>query len=110
MTKAVKNSYIFLIGSVLSMIMHNFIAAIFHFEDAIFFLLTFILFLAFIISIIYNLVTYILKRQPKDIWQLGWLGLFSFFFFGIGFCQAGFGFLILFLFFLFKLIKIENNK
>lgn len=28
----------------------------------------------FIISVFYNVITYIKKDKPKDLWKLGWLG------------------------------------
>ena len=75
MTKPVKITYIFFGLAVLSSFLHNAIYGIFKIEEPVFFMLALILFLAFIGSIIYNLITYFAKGKPKDIWKLAFLGL-----------------------------------
>ena len=57
------------------MILHNAIYAIFKAEEAVFFILTLISFFLFMLSIVLNLFRYITKKEPKDIWKLGFLGL-----------------------------------
>lgn len=64
MKKQIKIPLILITLAILSSIIHNIIYAIFKFEEPIFFLLSLILFLAFIISIIYY-ITIWLKNKFK---------------------------------------------
>lgn len=67
-----------LLGSaVVSAIAHNAIFGIMQKEDAVFFLLSILLLLAFFASIIYVILLYLNHGKPKDIWKLGWLGVFG---------------------------------
>lgn len=77
MTKAIKISYILFGLAVLSSLIHNAIYGIFKFEEPICLMLAVLLFLAFAVSVIYNLSTHIAKGKPKDLWQLAYLGLFG---------------------------------
>jgi len=61
--------------AIIAVIIHNFIYAVFQFEEAILFLTSLFLILGFTASVIYNILTYINRGQPKDIWKMGWLGL-----------------------------------
>jgi len=63
--------------AIFSAILHNAFSAIFALEEPVFFILTLLLFLAFIVAVIYNVLTYFNKGTPKDIWKMGWLGLFG---------------------------------
>ncbi|MFA5355301.1 MAG: hypothetical protein WC302_00985 [Candidatus Paceibacterota bacterium] len=72
---SVKNTYLLFALSFISMILHNAVYAIFKAEDAVFFILTFVFFFLFIVFIVWNTIRYIIKREPQDIWKLGWLGL-----------------------------------
>lgn len=75
MEKQTKRSYQLLIAAVISSFLHNAIFGLFAIEEPIFFSLTLLLFLAFMVSLFYNIYTYKTKGKPKDLWQLGWLGL-----------------------------------
>lgn len=72
---SINNTYLLLAISFISFILHNAIYAIFRAEEAVFFLLTLASFGLFVVSIIANLIKYIIKKEPEDIWKLGWLGL-----------------------------------
>jgi hypothetical protein len=63
--------------AIFSAILHNIFSVIFDVEEPVFFTLTILMFLSFILAVIYNVFTYFFKGQPRDIWQLGWLGLFG---------------------------------
>ena len=70
-------------------------------EVGLFLLATIVAPLGFFGSLIYNTYTYFTKKQPKDIWKLGFLGIIGillFFMFG-GFREEFFGniFVVLFL-------------
>lgn len=77
MEKQTKLPFIFIISTIISSILHNFIYGLFGIEEPVFFFLTLVLLSAFIISTVYNVFTYIRYGKPKDIWKLGWLGLFG---------------------------------
>ena len=75
MEKQTKITYWFLAGGVISSIIHNLVYALFNFEEPVFFFISLLAFLGFLLSIPFNIVTYKLKGKPKDLWKLGWLGL-----------------------------------
>jgi len=77
MEKQTKITYLFFGLAILSSVLHNAVFAIFKFEEPVFFFLSLISILCFILSIIYNTFTYIRKGKPEDLWKLGWLGLFG---------------------------------
>lgn len=77
MQKQTKITYILFGLSILSVILHNAIYGVFKIEEAVFFILTFVFFLCFVISAIYSTISYIKKGEPRDLWKLGWLGLFG---------------------------------
>jgi len=58
-----------------SVIFHNLFYAIFGFEDAVFFILSLLCFFGLIIYLDYNIYTKITKKQPKDLWLVGFVGL-----------------------------------
>jgi hypothetical protein len=65
-----------LIGTaIFSIIIHNLFYAFTGKEEVTFFLLSLILAASFYNSVLYNILTYLSKEKPKDIWKLGWLGI-----------------------------------
>jgi len=75
MGKQTKISFLLLGLAVLSAVLHNAVFGLFGVEEPVFFSLTLLLFLGFLVSLSYNIITYIRKGKPKDLWKLGWLGL-----------------------------------
>jgi Mn2+/Fe2+ NRAMP family transporter len=75
MEKQTKITYILVGLSVLSVILHNAFYGFFKIEEAVFFVLTFIFAISFVISVIYSTISYFKKGEPKDLWKLGWIGL-----------------------------------
>lgn len=75
MEKQTKLPYWLLASSIISSILHNVVYGLSGVEEPIFFSLTLLLALAFIVSVFYNIFTYIKNGKPKDLWKLGWLGL-----------------------------------
>lgn len=75
MSKQIKTTFWLFGFTVLSISLHNLVSAALEVEEMLFFLLTFIFALAFIISLFYNIWSYTLTKKPKDVYQLGWLGL-----------------------------------
>jgi len=73
----VKKIYLLFGLAILSVILHNAFYGIFKIEEPVFFILTFAFIFAFVISVIYSTVTYVRKGEPKDLWNLGWIGLFG---------------------------------
>ena len=59
MEKQTKITYILFGLSILSVILHNAIYAYFEVEEPVFFILTFVLLIAFVVFVIYNTVSYI---------------------------------------------------
>jgi len=62
-------------GAIFTAILHNAFSAMFLIEEPVFFTLTMLLIFGFIVAVIFNVVSYIMKGEPKDLWKLGWLGL-----------------------------------
>jgi len=73
----IKKIYLLFGLSILSVILHNAISAYFKIEEPVFFILTFAFLLSFVISVIYNTISYIKKGEPRDLWKIGFLGLFG---------------------------------
>jgi len=73
----IKKTYLLFGLAIASVILHNAFYGIFNKEEPVFFILAIGLFFAFVISVIYNTISYLRKREPKDLWKLGWLGLFG---------------------------------
>ena len=114
-------SYLFILAFVIGFVGHNlaYAAAIMFGENIFFTILEVSLFLiatiiapiGFLVSLIYNLYTYHTKKQPKDIWKLGFLGIIGiilFFMFG-GFREEFFGNFLCILFSLPLLFFIYKN-
>ena len=77
MEKQTKITYILFGLSVISVVLHNAISAYFKIEEPVFFILTFAFLLSFVISVIYNTISYFKKGEPRDLWKIGFLGLFG---------------------------------
>lgn len=93
-----------------SVILHNVLYGLFPIGEVVFFLLGLFLIAVFFLFVLYNIITFILKREPQDIWQLGWLGFFSVVLFA-GNVIYWYVFLPFFLFFLLKPFdKIKKQK
>ncbi len=99
MTKSVILSYLLFGLSIVSGFVHNAIYGLFLVEEPVFFMLNLIFFLAFLISVFYNIVIYMKTGKPKDLWKLGWIGLFGLIALVPGFSYGLFGFFGFFGFF-----------
>ncbi len=77
MEKQTKIIYLLFGLSILSVVLHNAFYGLFQIEEPVFFILTFVFTLGFIISVIYNTITHVKRGEPEDLWKLGWLGLFG---------------------------------
>lgn len=77
MSKQVLTTYLLLSLAVVSMIIHNLFYAFFATEEFIFLGLTLLFLVGFTVSVVVNVVTYAKKKEPKDLWKLGWLGFFG---------------------------------
>jgi len=75
MEKQTKIIYILVGLSILSVILHNAFYGLFEIEEPVFFILTFVFAISFVISVIYSTISYFRKGEPKDLWKLGFLGL-----------------------------------
>ena len=75
MEKQTKIIYILVGLSILSVILHNAFYGLFKIEEPVFFVLTFVFAISFVISVIYSTISYFRKGEPKDLWKLGFLGL-----------------------------------
>jgi len=75
MDKQIETTYALFGLTILSVVLHNLISAIFASEEVILFLLTFGFLAGFVFSLLYNILSYSKKGKPKDLWKLGWLGL-----------------------------------
>jgi len=58
-----------------STVLHNLFFAIFGFEDGVFFILTFLALFGMIGYLLYNIYTYFVRKEPKDLWMVGFAGL-----------------------------------
>lgn len=75
MEKQTKISFGLLALSIVLAVLHNALYGLIGIEEPVFFSLTLLLALAFVISLAYNIFTYSQKGKPKDLWKIGWLGL-----------------------------------
>jgi len=66
MKKQIKISFLLIGLSTLSAILHNVFYGLFKFEEPVFFTLTFVFFLGFIVSITYNVIMYIRKMNVRE--------------------------------------------
>ena len=74
---SIKKIYLLFGLGILSAILHNAVSAYFKIEEPVFFILTFAFLLSFVISVIYNTISYFKKGEPIDLWKIGFLGLFG---------------------------------
>jgi len=56
MKKYTKRAYLFLGLAMASVILHNVVSALIHQEEGVFFVLTFVFLVIFIISLVYNII------------------------------------------------------
>lgn len=77
MQKQTKISYWLFGLSILSAILHNAIYGVLEVEEPVFIILTLVLALGFVVSVVYNIITYKTKGRPKDLWRIGFIGLFG---------------------------------
>jgi len=80
-----------LVIGIVSMIGHNLFYALaikflsfttlFNVLEVILFFTTLISAVAFFITLIYTCIKYLIKKQPKDAWNIGWIGLVLLIFF-----------------------------
>jgi len=75
MSRPVRRIWILFAGAVLAVIVHNFFSALFGVEDIVFFFLSLACILGLIIFSLLAAYSFLLKKEPKDIWRLGWLGV-----------------------------------
>jgi len=73
---SVKNIYLLFGLSIISAVLHNFLSVSFE-NESVFFILTFIFLLSFVISVIYSTLSYFKRGEPKNLWKIGFLGLFG---------------------------------
>ena len=74
---SVKAVYSFFVLTIASIVLHNLISARSGVEEAVFFILALLFLAGFVVSIFYSAISYSRKREPKDLWKLGFLGLFG---------------------------------
>lgn len=77
MEKQTKITYVLFGLTILSAILHNAIFWFLKMEEPVFFVLTLVFGLGFALSVVYDVVLVLRKREPKDLWKLGFLGLFG---------------------------------
>ena len=109
MEKGAKISYILLAIYILLGIIDNFVGIRMGVE-AWLAILTLISFAVFLISLFLNILTYLWRRQPTDIWKLGWIGLLGLLGFIPGFGSSFFGLYGFFGFFGFKNPAARSSK
>jgi len=99
MTKSTILSYLLFGLFIVSVFLHNAIYALFLIEEPVFFILSLFLFFIFLVLVFYNVTTYATTGKPKDLWKLGWIGLFGLIALVPGFSYGLFGFFGFFAFF-----------
>jgi len=77
MTRRIKYSYFAFFLAVISALVHNLIFALMKEEEWFFFGLAILSFIAFILLLFYNIMEFIITKEPADLWKLGFLGLFG---------------------------------
>jgi len=71
----IQMTYFFFGFMVLFIMLHTIFYGLMGSGDLFFLFLTLVMIAGFCISIFINLYSYMLTGEPKNIWQLGWLGL-----------------------------------
>lgn len=77
MEKTTKITFSLFAAALVSMVIHNTLYGIWRLEEPVFFLLSLTLFLGFVVSVVWNLVTYKRYGWPKEIWKVGFIGAFG---------------------------------
>jgi len=77
MEKGTLAAYICLVGFFLCVAVHNFGGALFEPVGVAFFFMSLAMALGFLASLAVNLFTYWRRREPADIWKIGFLGVFG---------------------------------
>ncbi len=103
--KSIFRSYLLVTLTFSCFVLHNVFYALLEIEEPVFFSLTFIFFLAFIISLVFNLI----KDKPKDLWKLAGIGFFSLLAPVFNFEQL-YWFTLFFFFLLFELCTAQEKK
>ncbi len=85
-------------------ILHNLFYGLTGIEEPVFFMIGIIGLFCFPFSVLYNIITYIRNKKPKDIWKLGWLGILGVLGTLVTF-SGGFSLYVLFAFFAFFGLK-----
>ena len=75
--KMTRLSFILFSAALVSLTIHNALYGIWRVEEALFSLLAITLFVAFLVSVIWNIVTFLRFGWPTDIWKVGFIGVFG---------------------------------
>lgn len=74
---SVKKIYLLFGSAIAAIILHNVIYGFFKIEEPVFFTLGLGLAFGFFASVFYYTFTYLKRKEPADLWKLGWIGLFG---------------------------------
>jgi len=77
MTRRIKYSYFAFFSAVISALVHNLIFALMRQEEWFFFGLAILSFIIFSLLLLYNILEFIITKEPADLWKIGFLGLFG---------------------------------
>jgi hypothetical protein len=75
--KMTRLSFILFSAALVSLTIHNALYGIWRVEEAVFSLLALTLFVAFLVSVMWNIVTFLRFGWPADIWKIGFIGAFG---------------------------------
>jgi hypothetical protein len=76
--KQTKISYILLAFYIVGTILHNLYFALTGVQEAPILVIAFLAGILFLLSLVYNVFTFMRKGKPKDLWKLGWIGFIGF--------------------------------
>lgn len=89
MEKQTKLTYVLFFLSAVAIVLHNAVSVYLKTDEGISFISAMVLIGLFILSVVFNMATYLKKKQPTDVWKLGFLGLIGLIgflpWFGVGF-------------------------
>lgn len=91
MQRRTKISYLLLLVYVLATLGHNLYFALTGTEESALLIVAMVTFALFVASLVVNVVTYLRKGTPEDVWKLGWVGLLGLLGFVPGFGTGFFG-------------------